>query len=168
VGYRLSFSVQESLQKLSCNAMNDFEITLPEQEVSMAILADFVRRSGRNVLSLQSDALWVEGNRLANIQIGHVKNKGCIGVFAVRPMSEDLTYIDCALLANRLNTEFEVVRFHARFSEVARRHVVLIDHYTFYSDVLVVSHFLKSLDFVEYLALNLDLAPYMHESKKPH
>lgn len=145
--------------------MNIFENALREEDIDVTSLAWLVRSTGRNVLSIESDHLWVEGNECTNIQIGHVKNKQSICVFAGRPIPKDRTEAEYALLANRLNADFDVARFYVRFSETANQYVLLVDHYIFYGEALIKSHFLMSLQFVEYFAMQLDLSPYVTHSR---
>lgn len=133
---------------------------LLESDVDIATLAQLIKNSGRNILSIESDIIWVEGAGPTNIQVGHVKNKRSICIFAGRPLPDDLTELECALLASKLNTEFDVIRFYSHFSETAKRYVLFIDHYIFYTEALIVSHLLMSLQLVEYFALEYSIKSF--------
>lgn len=141
--------------------MNILESVLREEDIEVSSLAELVRSMGRNVLQIEPDHLWVEGNECTNIQIGHVKNKKAICVFAGRPLPRDRTEAEYALLANRLNADFDVARFYVRFSEAANQYVLFVDHYIFYGEALIKEHFMMSLQFVEYFAMQLDLSSYI-------
>lgn len=131
-----------------------------EHDVEVTSLAELVLKSGRTILEFAEDHFWVQGNRFTSIQVGHVVNKQAVCFFAGRPLPVELTEPERPLIANRMNAEFDVIRFYSRFSEVAKRNVLFVSHYAFYADALVIAHFFNSLQFVEYFALELDIEPY--------
>lgn len=141
--------------------MNIVENALREEDIEVSSLARLVRSTGRNILSIESDHLWVKGNECTNIQIGHVKNKKAICIFAGRPLPRDRAEAEYALIANRLNADFDIARFYVRFSETANQYVLFVDHYIFYGEALIKSQFLMSLQLVEYFAMQFDLGPYV-------
>ena len=133
---------------------------LLEEDIEIASLVRIIKDSGRNILEIDSDHFWIEGNEFTNIQIGHVKNKRSICIFAGCPLSDDITGVECALLANRLNVESDVARFYVRFSEFTKQYVLFVDHYIFYTEALITSQFFTALQFVEFYALEFDITPY--------
>lgn len=133
---------------------------IPEADVSIQVLSDIVLSSGREILTIEENLIWVKGQGPTNIQVGNVVNKTAVCIFAARPLTGIDPSIPPCQLAQKLNVELDLVRFYSNYVEVAQQDVLIVDHYISYVDYLLTAHLLFSLRAVEFFSIQFDLASF--------
>lgn len=133
--------------------MQTSNIRIPEEEVSVAVVADIFRAAGYEIYDQTEKYFFVNGSSFL-IQIGLIREVKSVCFYIVRPLPQEISYTDCIKVANDLNLKYDFARFYIRESGTGTHCNLIADFFLPYSPEVMPIQILHTAELVENFLVN--------------